>query len=102
MWRWTRPDPTVGSHRGHLYLWSDATYLQARSNHRIVSRAVVVATGVTPEANREALDLTVGESEDEVFWDHLAGQRHRLPPAPRTTGHNVHALRGTPRTAVPS
>lgn len=36
--------------------------------HRIVSRAVVVATGVSTEGNREVLGLSVGDSEDEVFW----------------------------------
>jgi putative transposase len=43
-------------------------YLKARKDHRIVSRAVVVATAVTAEDNREVLDLDIGDSEDEVFW----------------------------------
>ena len=55
-------------HTPFPYVWLDATYLKARSDHRIVSRAVVVATGVTAEGNREVLDLEVGDSEDEVFW----------------------------------
>jgi putative transposase len=50
------------------YVWLDATYLKARKDHRIVSRAVVVATAVTAEGNREVLDLDIGDSEDEVFW----------------------------------
>jgi putative transposase len=33
-----------------------------------VSRAVVVATAVAADRNREVLDLAVGDSEDEVFW----------------------------------
>jgi putative transposase len=49
-------------------VWLDATYLKARKNHRIASRAVVVATAVTADGNREVLDLAVGDSEDEVFW----------------------------------
>ena len=56
---------------GHLampYVYLDATYIKARNNHRIVSRAVVVATAVTADGNREVLGLDVGDSEDEVFW----------------------------------
>ena len=34
----------------------------------VVSKAVVVATGVTAEGRREVLGLDVGDSEDEVFW----------------------------------
>ena len=49
-------------------MWLDPTYLKARKDHRIVSRAVVVATAVTAEGNREVLDLDIGDSEDEVFW----------------------------------
>jgi len=55
-------------HTTYPYVWLDATYLKARKDHRIVSRAVVVATAVTAEGNREVLDLEVGDSEDEVFW----------------------------------
>ncbi len=56
---------------GHLefpYVFLDATYVKARINHHIVSRAVVVATGVAADGNREVLGLDVGDSEDEVFW----------------------------------
>jgi putative transposase len=55
-------------HIAFPYLWLDATYLKARKDHRIVSRAVVVATAVSQDGNREVLDLAVGDSEDEVFW----------------------------------
>jgi putative transposase len=50
------------------YLFLDATYIKARADHHIVSRAVVVATGVAGDGNREVLGLEVGDSEDEVFW----------------------------------
>jgi putative transposase len=53
---------------GFPYLWLDATYLKARKDHRIVSRAVVVATGVNTNGFREVLDVAVGDAEDEVFW----------------------------------
>lgn len=50
------------------YVYLDATYIKARHQHRIVSRAAVVATAVTADGNREVLGLDVGDSEDEVFW----------------------------------
>ena len=50
------------------YVYLDATYIKARHAHRIVSRAVVVATAVTVDGNREVLGVDVGDSEDEVFW----------------------------------
>jgi len=50
------------------YVLVDATYLHGRKDHRVVSRAVVVATGVAADGNREVLDLDVGDTEDEVFW----------------------------------
>jgi len=56
---------------GHIampYVYLDATYIKARNNHRIVGRAVVVATAVTVDGNREVLGVDVGDSEDEVFW----------------------------------
>lgn len=50
------------------YVFVDATYLHGRKDHRVVSRAVVVATGVSSDGRREILDLDVGDTEDEVFW----------------------------------
>jgi putative transposase len=50
------------------YVYLDATYIKARIKHRIISRAVVVATGVTANGDREVLGVDVGDSEDEVFW----------------------------------
>jgi putative transposase len=35
---------------------------------RVVSRAVVIATGVTCDGGREVLGLDVGDSEDGAFW----------------------------------
>jgi putative transposase len=55
-------------HTTFPYVFLDATYVKARVDHHIVSRAVVVATGVTADGNREVLGLEVGDSEDEVFW----------------------------------
>jgi transposase-like protein len=50
------------------YLFLDATYVKARIGGRVVSRAVVVATGVNSHGDREVLGLAIGDSEEEVFW----------------------------------
>jgi transposase-like protein len=50
------------------YVFADATYLKARVKGRVVSRAVVIATGVTSTGDREVLGVEVGDSEDGAFW----------------------------------
>ena len=50
------------------YIWLDATYLKQRQDGRIVSVAVVVATGVNTDGRREVLGMDVGASEAETFW----------------------------------
>ena len=56
---------------GHVefpYVFLDATYLKGRVSGQVVSRAVVVATGVSMNGDREVLGCAVGDSEDEAFW----------------------------------
>jgi putative transposase len=55
-------------HTTFPYVFLDATYVKARVDHQVVSRAVVIATGVTAEGGREVLGVDVGDSEDAVFW----------------------------------
>jgi putative transposase len=44
----------------------------------VVSKAVVVATGITMAGDREVLGLAVGDSEAETFWaEFLRSLRHR-------------------------
>ena len=56
---------------GHVefpYLFADATYLKGASGGQVVSRAVVVVTGVAMTGEREVLGCAVGDTEDEEFW----------------------------------
>ena len=50
------------------YVFVDATYVKAHEGARVVSKAIVVATGVAADGNREVLGLAVGDSEDKAFW----------------------------------
>jgi putative transposase len=58
---------------GHVafpYVYLDATYINVRDDAlgQVVSRAVVIATGITANGDREVLGVDIGDSEDETFW----------------------------------
>ncbi len=58
---------------GHIefpYVYLDAVYVHVRDDAlgQVVSRAVVVATGITAQGTREVLGVDVGDSEAETFW----------------------------------
>lgn len=55
------------------YVFVDATYCKARVNGRVVSQAVVIATGVTADGHREVLGCAVGDSETYDFWREFLG-----------------------------
>jgi putative transposase len=70
-------DERVGAFRnrtlGHTefpYVYLDATYVHVRDDAlgQIVSRAVVIATGITAQGGREILGVDIGDSEDATFW----------------------------------
>jgi putative transposase len=57
------------------YVFLDATYCKARvggdthgKGARVVSQAVVIATGVSADGRREVLGCAVGDSETQDFW----------------------------------
>jgi putative transposase len=49
-------------------VFCDATHVKCRVNGRVVSKAVVIATSVTRNGDREVLGCAVGDSEDGAFW----------------------------------
>ena len=48
------------------FVYLDATYLHVRADHHVVSKVVVIATGVSSKGMRE-VGFDVGDSEDEVL-----------------------------------
>ena len=60
---------TLG-HTAFPYVYLDATYINVRDDAlgQVVSRAVVIATGITANGAREVLGVDIGDSEDETFW----------------------------------
>ena len=63
IWRTRTPD-----HLAFPYVFLDATYCKVRVNGRVVSQAVVIATGVSADGRREVLGCETGDSETEAFW----------------------------------
>ena len=55
-------------HTTFPYVFLDATYVKAHDGASVVSKAIVIATGVTRTGDREVLGLAVGDSEDGAFW----------------------------------
>ncbi|WP_040283689.1 IS256 family transposase [Tessaracoccus massiliensis] len=50
------------------YLWLDATYLDVRIGGRVVSQAVVIATGCAVNGHRQVLGMAIGDAETTDFW----------------------------------
>jgi putative transposase len=56
------------SHQAFVYIWLDATYVHVRENGQVISKAVVIATGLRADGHREVLGVDIGDSENETFW----------------------------------
>jgi transposase-like protein len=60
------------------YLIVDATYLKVRHNGSVISMAILLAYGITPEGKREILGASTSLSEAEVHWrEFLKGLQSR-------------------------
>ncbi len=55
-------------HQRFVYVWLDATYVHVRDGGQVVSKAVVIATGLGADGHREVLGVDIGDSENETFW----------------------------------
>ena len=79
-------------HTWFPYLFVDATYLDVRVGHRVVCRALVVATGVSAQGRREIPEHGPGGRRDHRFLDVLpavparTGTQGPLAPRPRGRG----------------
>jgi transposase-like protein len=72
-WRARRLD-----HVEFPYVYADATYLKGRVAGQVVSRAVVVVTGIAITGEREVQACAAGDGETEAFWaDTFRGLRSR-------------------------
>src|SRR5688572_21488188 len=79
-------------HQRFVYVWLDATCLHVRENHQVVSKAVVIATGLRADGYREVLGVDVGDSENEAFWtEFLRDLRDRGLAGVRLVVSDAHA-----------
>jgi putative transposase len=79
-------------HQPFIYVWLDATYVHVRENHQVVSKAVVIATGLRADGHREVLGVDVGDSENETFWtEFLRGLKDRGLDGVRLVISDAHA-----------
>lgn len=51
------------------FLYLDATYFKVRENHRIVSKAFMIAYGVNSHGSREILGFCISPSETKETWN---------------------------------
>ncbi len=79
-------------HQPFVYVWLDATYVHVRENRHVVSKAIVIATGLRADGHREVLGLDVGDSENETFWrEFLTGLVDRGLAGVRLVVSDAHA-----------
>jgi putative transposase len=50
------------------YIFADAMYIKVREHHRVVSKAVYIATAINKDNNREILGLKVDHAESYEAW----------------------------------
>ena len=52
----------------YTYLMVDATYFKVRENHRIISKAMMIAIGITEEGRKEIIGIDVYDDESNETW----------------------------------
>jgi putative transposase len=55
-------------HQPFVCVWLDAAHVHVREAGQVVSKAVVITTGLGADGHREVLGVDVGDSENEAFW----------------------------------
>lgn len=51
-----------------LFVVVDATYIKVRENHRIVSKALLVAIGLTDGGLKEIIGISLADAETKESW----------------------------------
>jgi len=83
------------------YLYLDARYEKVRENSQIRDAAVLIATGITPQGERQVLGVSVSLSEQEIHWkDFLKSLKDRGLNAVKLIISDSHEGLGAARRAV--
>jgi len=83
------------------YLYLDARYEKVRENSQIRDAAVLIATGITPQGERQVLGVSVSLSEQEAQWkDFLKSLKDRGLNGVKLIISDSHEGLGAARRAV--
>jgi len=83
------------------YLYVDARYEKVREAGQVRDAAVLLATGITPEGERQVLGVSVSLSEHETHWkDFLQGLKDRGMHGVKLVISDDHSGLGAARRAV--
>ena len=52
----------------YVYVWLDATYIKVREGGRIINKALLLATGLNSEGEREVIGFKMGAAETYEGW----------------------------------
>jgi len=55
-------------HQPFVYVWLDATYVHVRESRHVVSKSVVIATGLRADWHRDFFGNDAANTENETFW----------------------------------
>ncbi len=98
--------PSRLDHVEFPYLFADVTYVKGRVGGQVVSRAVVVVTGVTTNGEREVLGCAVGDTETEDFWSEFfrslrARGLNGVALIDHSTAVRIHRIRRQTKASAP-
>lgn len=80
------------THHTYRYVYVDAMYIKVREHHRIVSKAVYIAQGVTEFNKREVIGFTVSVEESKEAWTtFFQGLRSRGLTQPKLIISDAHS-----------
>lgn len=80
------------THHTYRYVYVDAMYIKVREHHRIVSKAVYIAQGVTERNKREVIGFTVSNQESKETWaDFFQSLRTRGLTQPKMIISDAHS-----------
>ncbi len=51
------------------FIMVDATFIKSREGDRVVSRAVLIISGIREDGHREILGLRIGDTESYATWE---------------------------------
>lgn len=68
----------TGRWKNHApFIMADAMYIKVREDHRVRSKALLIAIGIDPDGRKEALGFDLCQAETELNWKEFFGNLKR-------------------------